>query len=201
MTEQNTTDETPRCTILKHAVKLFHHYGYNKTNIGDIAKACSMSPGNIYRFFSNKQELGLAAVAIHFAKIEELMRHHAADSNKTASEKLEAAITSCVEFTLNEMQENPKLIEIADIVCNHHDGSSEILKQHIQTEIEIISGIIQNGVNSGQFTSSNIISDAEAIITSIKTCCDPHDIVICGFEKTRETTRRQIAFSLRALKA
>ena len=36
-----------RAEICRHALDLFSHYGFQKTNIGDIATRCEMSPGNL----------------------------------------------------------------------------------------------------------------------------------------------------------
>ena len=38
-----------RHDILLKSLELFGHYGFAKTNIGDIADCCGMSPGNLYR--------------------------------------------------------------------------------------------------------------------------------------------------------
>ena len=54
--------ERVRADIVARSFDLFSHYGYNKTNIGDIAAGCGMSPGNLYRYFRNKQAIGHAVV-------------------------------------------------------------------------------------------------------------------------------------------
>jgi len=50
MTEKNTV----RCQIVEAAKKRFSHFGYAKTTMAEVAADCSMSPGNLYRFFPGK---------------------------------------------------------------------------------------------------------------------------------------------------
>ena len=57
----NLMDAT-RYEILRHAEDLFGHYGFSKTNMADIAERAKMSPGNLYRYYRNKQAIGLAVV-------------------------------------------------------------------------------------------------------------------------------------------
>ena len=65
--------ESVRLDILNHAAELFTHYGFGKTNIGDIANCCCMSPGNLYRYYRNKQAIGLAVIASFFEMNETAM--------------------------------------------------------------------------------------------------------------------------------
>ena len=43
--------------ILVVAERLFRELGYQKTTVGDIAKALQMSPANVYRFFDSKKAI------------------------------------------------------------------------------------------------------------------------------------------------
>ena len=63
------TDKTtdPREAILNAAAERILHYGYNKTTMSEIAADCGMSPGNIYRFFEAKIDIGEEMARKHFA--------------------------------------------------------------------------------------------------------------------------------------
>jgi AcrR family transcriptional regulator len=43
--------------ILKIADKMFAHYGYRKTTMDDIARACKMAKSSLYYYFQNKDEI------------------------------------------------------------------------------------------------------------------------------------------------
>lgn len=57
-----------RKAIIKSALQEFARYGYLETNMAGIAKSAGISTGNIYRYFSSKEELFLAAIPISFVK-------------------------------------------------------------------------------------------------------------------------------------
>lgn len=200
MIDGEKTDADTRQLILLKATELFRHYGYNKTSIADIAEACAMSPGNIYRFYRNKQELGLKTVQVCFDNTEDVMRQHAEDNSQSAVNRLHNSITAGVGVLLAEMQIAPKLIEMADIVCNYDNGMSKELENHIANRIALIAKIIQDGVQSGEFSSDDVKIDAECIMIATKVCWDPRYIAIQGFENTERILANQIEFITRALR-
>ncbi len=52
----------PCDTILDAAEVRFADYGYNKTTMAEIAADCSMSVGNLYRHFKNKEAIALTSI-------------------------------------------------------------------------------------------------------------------------------------------
>ena len=46
-----------RDNILKKSLTLFRNKGYNETSIKDIAQACDISVGNIYKYYKSKSEI------------------------------------------------------------------------------------------------------------------------------------------------
>ncbi len=42
---------------MEAAKKRFSHFGYAKTTMAEVASDCSMSPGNLYRFFPGKLDI------------------------------------------------------------------------------------------------------------------------------------------------
>ena len=56
--------ERRRWQILRAALDLFVRRGYAETTIGQIAEAASMSTGLMFHYFSSKEDLYLALVAI-----------------------------------------------------------------------------------------------------------------------------------------
>lgn len=55
MTKSDNVEREQR--ILKAAVDLFIHYGYDKTTVSDIARAAGVSKGAIYLHFKSKDDL------------------------------------------------------------------------------------------------------------------------------------------------
>jgi AcrR family transcriptional regulator len=54
--------ETKKNNIIENALKLFSQNGFYNTTIPDIAKAMKMSVGNMYNYFSSKEELAKYAI-------------------------------------------------------------------------------------------------------------------------------------------
>lgn len=78
-----------RARILATAQKLFAERGYNGCNVSDIARQAGMSQGNIYWYFSSKEDLFKAILVEGFAALGAVMADAAARPG-TAMEKLEA---------------------------------------------------------------------------------------------------------------
>ncbi|RXJ88867.1 TetR family transcriptional regulator [Arcobacter sp. CECT 8983] len=58
----STIKETKKNNIIENALKLFSQKGFYNTTIPDIAKAMKMSVGNMYNYFSSKEELAKFAI-------------------------------------------------------------------------------------------------------------------------------------------
>ena len=99
----NNDAEETRSFIVEQSIELFAHYGYSKTNIGDIAQACSMSAGNLYRYFRNKQAIGHAVIASFFARENTLM-NTAMEPPGSAEERIRAVMTAAVMHIVEELR-------------------------------------------------------------------------------------------------
>jgi AcrR family transcriptional regulator len=58
-----------RQRIVHAAIRLYREIGFKKTTVADIARAASMSPANVYRFFPSRQAIDEAAVADLFEQV------------------------------------------------------------------------------------------------------------------------------------
>lgn len=54
--------EEKKNSIIEHSLRLFSKKGFYNTTIPDIAKAMKMSVGNLYNYFSSKEELAKFAI-------------------------------------------------------------------------------------------------------------------------------------------
>jgi len=137
----------PRCQILQHAMTLFAHYGYAKTNIGDIAKECCMSPGNLYRHFRNKQAIGEEVVREYMASEQADLELIADKPGIDCETRLHQFFQSNVGRLMEELRTNPKLIELAQMIM---DGDSGILAHHIEWKRDRIIAMLHEGIEAGR---------------------------------------------------
>ena len=149
MSKDGISEEDTRCIILRHATDLFAHYGYAKTNIGDIAKACCMSPGNLYRYYRNKQAIGEEAVRGYMAREEADLSKIVADESVHFETRLRKFYQHAVSGLMEELRCNPKMVELAIMII---DGNSGILARHVEwkrTQVEAMLGV---GVEAGEIS-------------------------------------------------
>ena len=65
--------EQSRAQILDAARKLFAERGYFNCKVSDIAKEANMSQGNVYWYFSSKEDVLKAVLSEGFGRIESLL--------------------------------------------------------------------------------------------------------------------------------
>ncbi|MGD8759173.1 MAG: TetR/AcrR family transcriptional regulator [Anaerolineales bacterium] len=81
-----------RAAILKAARRLFADQGYFSSKVSEIARLAEMSQGNVYWYFESKQAVLQAVLAEGFESLERMTRE-VAESQGSASEKLEALVS------------------------------------------------------------------------------------------------------------
>ncbi len=86
-----------RAQILHAARMIFSERGYDGCKVTDIAKRANMSQGNIYWYFSSKEEMLKSILADGFETLGTLMRK-AATSQTTADEKINLLIRQYTAF-------------------------------------------------------------------------------------------------------
>ncbi|WP_228201869.1 TetR/AcrR family transcriptional regulator [Arcobacter venerupis] len=91
---------------MQNALKLFSQKGFYNTTIPDIAKAMSMSVGNMYNYFSSKEELAKFAIKYSTNILAEELKEI---NNLDISSK--EKIYLFVEKYLENVQKSPEVIE------------------------------------------------------------------------------------------
>ena len=159
--------EAMRSEILRHAHDLFCHYGFNKTNIGDIAACCGMSPGNLYRYFRNKQAIGLAAVAQYFASAEAAMAAEIASPGGPAEVRIRRFLTTGVAHIVDELGRNPKIVELAEFLCEDDEGLV-LLDAHIAWKRTLLIAEFERGIASGELAIDDPAKTAATLLMGLK---------------------------------
>ena len=139
--------------IVERAAALFNQHGYHGASISDVMKATGLEKGGIYRHFSSKEELALAAFAYAADKMKERFTTALA-GKEGALERLRAIISvyaripadppvpgGCpiLNAAVESDDDNPELKAEAQRVLNG-------LKQALRT-------IIRNGQERGELRS------------------------------------------------
>jgi AcrR family transcriptional regulator len=159
--------EATRLEILRHAEDLFGHYGFSKTSMADIAGRAGMSPANLYRYYRNKQAIGVAVVEAFFRQAEQAILA-ALTGIDDPEARIRAIMRTFVQLLLGEMNRNPRIMELVDFIMAS-DEAWATLKAHIDWKRDRIEAELKRGVAAGQFadrptreTAVNLMHAAKA---------------------------------------
>ena len=145
--------ERRRQQIIVAAKRIFSKKGLSKTTMEDIAKESELSPGTLYLYFKNKEELyaSLSLRILQFLsiRVSQVIKEH----GEGPSEKLDRLIEA-----MYEVYEFDPMV----IINMFHLQSSETLKNlspELLAEIKILSkkalghiaGIFKEGIEQGVF--------------------------------------------------
>ncbi len=165
-------------------MELFAHYGYTKTNIGDIARACEMSAGNLYRYFRNKQAIGHAVVARFFAAEDRLIAE-VLEAGGTAEHRIRATVTAAVMHTVENLRRAPKIVELAEMICETEEGVA-MVGEHVATVHARMTALIEEGVADGAFAVPDPARAARAVQMGTKFFVVPFSIARHGLDNVEE---------------
>lgn len=165
-----------RAEICRHALDLFSHYGFQKTNIGDIAARCEMSPGNLYRFFKNKQAIGIAVVRGYFGLLETAMDMALMQAGDDPETRIRTFIETGVAHLVDELDRTPKIVELAEFLCEDTDGLA-MLNEHIRWKRDRLAREISQGIESGHLNGLDPEPTAAAVLNALKAFWMPMTLV------------------------
>lgn len=159
--------EAMRAEILHQAHDLFAHYGFNKTNIGDIAKCCGMSAGNLYRYFRNKQAIGLAVVEQYFRMVETAMETPLILPGERAETRIRQFLTTGIQHLKEELERDPKIVELCEFLMND-SGGQELLSEHIAWKRTRLAEEIRRGIAAGELMPCDAEPTAATLLNALK---------------------------------
>ena len=157
--------ENTRNKIIESAVQLFSKNNYHAVSMTEIADGADISKGTLYWYFDSKEELfreiavdGLDYFYNQFEKI--------AQKDATSELKVRELI-KCVLKTLVEH------LNMLDVFRNNVEIISRDFKDTVETKhqknIEIVTKIIEQGINEGLIKSKNPVDISRMILSVLFT--------------------------------
>ena len=182
--------------ILDAAERLFRHYGYSKTNVADVARDLSMSPANIYRFFSSKAEIH-QAIARRMLRVQcEALKANAA-RQVPAADRLRDHLLVQYRMTVETMIDEEKVHEMVVVAM---DQQWPVVQEHLDQVRAIIAGIIVDGIADGEFREQDPLLAAECFMCCGVSLCHPM-LVAKKIAADEHITPEALAeFAIRALR-
>ena len=152
--------EEIRERIISAASALFARYGYGKTSMAEIASGCDMSPGNLYRYFENKLDIAECIVRRSFERTLDEQRRILDQPELTAADRLRRYLLSEMEGTYRQLEDYPTLLDQTQEI---RAKRPLLVNEFLSASRELMSDILKNGRDSGEFALDDIAQTAEII--------------------------------------
>ena len=130
--------ERRRQQIIVAAKRVFSDKGFNKATMEDIAQEAELSPGTLYHYFKNKEEL-YASLSLRILQYLKIRMEHVNAENLDPEKKLEALMEA-----MYDVYEFDPLI----IINMFHLQSSETLKNLSPQLLSEIKALSQKSIGS-----------------------------------------------------
>ena len=140
-----------RQAILEAAMQRIVHYGYAKTTMSEIARDCSMSAGNIYRFFASKLDIA-EGIARKFNTDLYQAFSALARGSESAPHRLRAVFEFSLQRTYDAIAKEAKVIDLAEVLA---DERPLFFNEQLAQERIYLVQILSDGIKQGEFAPMN----------------------------------------------
>ncbi|MFZ7126000.1 MAG: TetR/AcrR family transcriptional regulator [Desulfobacterales bacterium] len=155
--------ERRRQQIMVAAKRVFSEKGFNKATMEDIAQEAELSPGTLYLYFKNKEELyaSLSLRILQYLLIR--VEHVDSESDLDPEQKVKAlmdAMYDVYEFdpliiiNMFHLQSSETLKNLSDQLMNE-------IKTLSRKSIEAIAKIFEEGIKAGKFVKHDPMTLAD----------------------------------------
>jgi AcrR family transcriptional regulator len=150
--------------IVQHALRLFARKGYDRTTMDEVLNSCGMSKGALYHYVGSKEDI--LALAIEDASRLQAVALDAL-SEKVAyintADALREAIRAYLEL-IDTLYDTQRMLERETISIPRY-YRLKVLNNGIRVR-QFFEGILQKGVDSGEFQVPNVSFMAYLICSS-----------------------------------
>ena len=150
--------------IVLAAGTIFSHFGFKKATMEEIAAATRKGKSSIYYYFRSKEEIFQAVVEKEAEELRgELMEEIA---------KYEDPMEQLRGYILVRMRKLKKVTNFYDALksdyLSHLEFIDKIRRRFDEDEIQIVTHILQTGIDNGKFSIESPELSAVAIVTAMK---------------------------------
>ncbi|HIE64416.1 MAG: TetR/AcrR family transcriptional regulator [Nitrospira sp.] len=147
--------------IIDVADTRFRRYGFGKTTMAEIAKDCNMSAANLYRYFDNKQKIGVEIAEKCMRHKEKVGKDVLQREKLTASARLEVFFLEILHYTHDLCATNSHLFELVAFISQEHP---DVVLRHQESLRSSVAEILAEGNRTGEFDVPDIIATAKIIL-------------------------------------
>jgi AcrR family transcriptional regulator len=153
MSPRPDVSEKRRAQIVESAINVFNREGFANARMDDVAAESGLSKGLLYWYFKNKEELIIAIADLlfgaEFRKMESL-----SVKGGTARDCLE-------EFLKLFLSDIRGMLKVAPVIYDFYAlafrnaSIRRVMKEYLGRFIAVLEPIIQQGMDSGEFTGGD----------------------------------------------
>ena len=150
--------------ILDAAIRVFARSSYHAAGTADIAREAGIAEPTIYRHFTSKRELYLAAVERSAGEVIEAWQEIVARTPDAA-----AALDAIGHWYRTSVITNPDLLQLRYRATANPDGEDvrELLRRGYEGVHGVVAGVIRRGQEQGAFSRSVNPEGAAWLFTGI----------------------------------
>ena len=156
--------EERRSQILEAALRCFAHQGYHQTTMDDIVAESGLSKGTLYWYYQGKREIFLFVMEDWLGGWGKSLQGSFSPQDSPA-EKLRKLNQVMIRSGLELRDLLPVVMEFWS-----HATQDETIKEMLRAMFEeydsLISGIIQEGISSGEFREGNVHHLASILVAA-----------------------------------
>jgi len=154
------------------AKQLFTHFGFKKTSMDDVARKAQVAKGTIYNYFKNKDDLIRYVMRKEgetlISKIKEGILNQ-----ETPQLKFREMIIIKINFFKKELRllfsaTHKTTVEFLPVALEIFSVVEADVKEACRLELDIIEGILEEGVNGSLLRPIDIPATAKVLMHAIK---------------------------------
>ena len=155
-----------KAQILDAALAVIVQKGYENSRMDDIVASSKMSKGAIYWYYKSKKEVYLSLVN-HWVYNYSAVLNHIVDTDRSASDQLR----SLFQYFIVQYEKDPvvfkALLEFWSMAGRDPEFNDKLQKVYSEF-VNLISTIIQQGMDNGEFKNLDVDITAMSIMVNIE---------------------------------
>ena len=189
-----TRDET-RERIMVKADELFRQFGFGKTTVADIAAELDMSPANIYKFFSSKEDIIQAVADRNLVVLSEAVQQHMVESGP-ALDRIEMVLLTVYRHTVDILRNERQVFKL---MIRAYEQKWDCVDQWDKFLIQTFTKLVKEGMSTGEFKAGDAVATAHLLFDCLILIRTPHLYQQEGRELNEKRIRGMVRFLGRAL--
>ncbi|MFJ9035907.1 TetR family transcriptional regulator [Streptomyces sp. NPDC102406] len=164
-----TTETLTPERILAATEEVLRRHGAAKATVVDVARALGVSHGSVYRHFRTKAELRGAVTERWLERTTGVLAEVVAGREEPGA-KLRHWLAALFEAKQHKAGDDPELFATYTVLVGE---SSDVVDAHLAELLRQVAAIVREGVERGEFLTSDVTATARAVLQATAHFHDP----------------------------